>query len=115
MNGVQVPLDDGSRCTTKPKTITAFLFLPFGKPFHSHLLCVRQGSNLFISISSFNEIGTHDINSAIVPHSVFIAPSFSITLMSKDFVEKLRDYPRSHGRLCAETQELRLPLTVQVI
>lgn len=94
MNGVQVPLDDGSRCTTKPKTITAFLFLPFGKPFHSHLLCVRQGSNLFISISSFNEIGTHDINSTIVPHSVFIAPSFSITLMSKDFVEKLRDLPK---------------------
>lgn len=33
VSGVQVLLDDGSRCKTKPKTITAFLFLPFGKLF----------------------------------------------------------------------------------
>lgn len=91
MSGVQVPLNDGSRCTTKPKAVTAFLFLPFGNLFQSRLLCVRQGSNFFISISSFNEIGTHDINSTIVPHSAFIVHSLSIALTSKEFVEKVRD------------------------
>lgn len=94
VSGVQVPLDDGSRCKTKPKTIIAFLFLPFGKFFHSCLLSIRQGSNLFISISSFNEIGTRDINNTIVPHSVLIAHSLSITLMSKESVERLRDFSK---------------------
>lgn len=84
-------LDDASRYKTKQTTMAAFLFVPFGKLFHSLLVGVRQHSNLFGSIYSFNGIDSHEFNGITGAHSVFNLHLLRITQRSKGFMEKLRD------------------------